>query len=104
MFKERLLREILDFVEKRRKVFFTKEEFFIHLWYKCNVTRDCGALRFETIARQLRDLARQGFLARAERPIPEWGFCYYVVYYINKNRIRAYLQRMERGIGILAYS
>ena len=89
MFKEQLLREILDYVEKKHKVYFTKEEFLIHLWYKYR------NIRFETIIVQLRKLARQGFLSKARKPIPEWGF-HYIVYYPNRNKIRAYLARYER--------
>ena len=45
---EQLLREILDYVEKKHKAYFTKEEFLIHLWYKY------GNIRFESIIRKLR--------------------------------------------------
>jgi len=100
VFKEQLLREILDYVEKKRKVYFTKEEFLIHLWYKYR------NIRFETIIVQLRQLAREGFLIKSKRPIPEWGFTYYIVYYPVRSRIKAYLLRLEKQKqrSILVYS
>jgi len=100
MFKEQLLREILDYVEKKRKVWFTKEEFLIHLWYKYK------NIRFETIIVQLRKLAREGFLIKSKRPIPEWGFTYYIVYYAVRSGIKAYLLRLEKlkQRSILVYS
>jgi len=97
VFKEQLLKEILEFVEKKRKLYFTKEEFLIHLWYKYNVLKQGnGTIRFESIIVQLRRLAREGFLSKSKRPIPEWGFTYYIVYYPNRSKIRAYLMRHKR--------
>jgi len=100
VFKEKLLREILEFMEKKRKFWFTKEEFLIYLYYKYR------RIRFETIIVQLRKLAREGFLSKKRVQIPEWGFCYYIIYYVNRNKIKSYLLRNELNnkLDLMVYS
>jgi len=86
VYKEQLLREILDYVEKKGKLYFTKEELLIHLWYKYR-----NGIKFESILRKLRRLRKEGFLIDKRIQCSEWGVGYIVVYYPLKNKIRAYL-------------
>jgi len=85
MYKEQLLREILEFVERKGKLYFTKEELLIHLWYKYR------NIKFESILRKLRKLKKEGFLVERKVECSEWGIGYAVLYYPLKNKIRAYL-------------
>ena len=90
MYKEQLLKEILEFSERKSKLFFTYEEFYIYLYYKYR-----KIFPFSSIARSLRRLAKQGFLIRRKVPSKEWGFCYRVEFYPVKYKIRLYLRKRQ---------
>ena len=92
MYKEQLLREILDYVEKKGKLYFTKEELLIHLWYKYR------NIKFESILRKLRKLKKEGFLVEKKVECNEWGIGYIVLYYPLKSKIRAYLNSKSRTL------
>jgi len=97
MFKEELLKEILDFVEKKNKYFFTKEELLVHLYYKYRLQGKTNSLSFESIIRKLRKLAQEGFLLKKYKEVEEWGFTKRVVYYPVKTRIKSYLLKHAKS-------
>jgi len=88
MFKEHLLREILRYVEQKRKLYFTYEEFLVYLYYRYRG----NGISFGSIMRKLRTLAKQGYLYRKYITDKEWGFTRKVVFYANLPAIRATLR------------
>jgi len=88
MFKEQLLKEILEFTEKKRRLYFTYEEFLVYLYYRYRG----NGISFGSIMRKLRILARQGYLYRKYITDKEWGFTRKVVFYANLPAIKATLR------------
>jgi len=87
MTKEELLKLLLEFQERKRKLWFTKEEFFVWLWLKGY------KMRFETVARYLRKLANEGLIVKRYRYDNSYPFVRYVEYHVNRYRIRMALRR-----------
>lgn len=92
MMKEELLKLILEFVERKGKMWFSRDEFLVWLWFrKRNIS-------FESVSRKLRLLARQGFLAKRYVRVEEWGFARKVYYFPIKYNIYKYLMRGRRKL------
>ncbi|NOZ31423.1 MAG: hypothetical protein GXO68_05725 [Crenarchaeota archaeon] len=89
MLKEELMREILAYIERKGKSYFTKDDLYRYLLFKHRSNLD---ITIETLTRKIRELADQGFLHRVWKGQR--------VYYVPiVSRIRAYLYEVEKSEG-----
>ena len=91
MFKEDLLKEILNYCERKGKFFFTYEEFLVFLFHKYGYR-----VSFGSVMRKLRKLARQGFLIRKKVPLKEWGIGQKVYFFPQRAKIRIWLKKRNK--------
>lgn len=81
-----IMSEILQFVNSKKKYFFTYEEFCVYMYYKHR------HVKFTSIARILRKLAKDGYLYRLRKKLPQYNFTQYTVFYPNILKIKKALR------------